>query len=103
MKAVFPLWRKDTRLLANEMIRDGLSAYITCVDPAKLDRAFAGRLFDAKLLGELPREVDPCGENGEFHSFACAGPMFRRPVPVKVGEVVERDGFVFVDLLPEAE
>jgi uncharacterized protein (TIGR00290 family) len=103
MKAVFPLWRKDTRLLANEMIRDGLSAYITCVDPAKLDRAFAGRLFDAKLLGELPREVDPCGENGEFHSFACAGPMFRRRVPVKVGEIVERDGFVFADLLPQAQ
>jgi uncharacterized protein (TIGR00290 family) len=103
MKAVFPLWRKDTRLLANEMIRDGLSAYITCVDPAKLDRTFAGRLFDAKLLGELPREVDPCGENGEFHSFACAGPMFRRHVPVKVGEIVERDGFVFADLLPQAQ
>jgi uncharacterized protein (TIGR00290 family) len=103
MKAVFPLWRKDTRLLANEMIRDGLSAYITCVDPAKLDRTFAGRLFDAKLLGELPREVDPCGENGEFHSFACAGPMFRRRVPVKVGEIVERDGFVFADLLPQAQ
>jgi uncharacterized protein (TIGR00290 family) len=103
MKAVFPLWRKDTRLLANEMIADGLSAYITCVDPSKLDRTFAGRLFDAKLLRELPREVDPCGENGEFHSFACAGPMFRRPIPVRVGEIVERDGFVFADLLPEAE
>jgi len=103
MKAVFPLWRKDTRLLAKEMLESGLSAYITCVDPTKLDRAFAGRRFDAELLGELPREVDPCGENGEFHTFACAGPMFRRSLPIDVGEIVERDGFVFADLLPGAE
>jgi uncharacterized protein (TIGR00290 family) len=103
MKAVFPLWRKDTRLLAKEMLADGLSAYITCIDPTKLDRAFAGRRFDAELLGELPREVDPCGENGEFHTFACAGPMFQRPLPINVGEIVERDGFVFADLLPAAE
>ena len=103
MKAVFPLWRKDTRLLAKEMLESGLSAYITCVDPTRLDRAFAGRRFDAELLGELPREVDPCGENGEFHTFACAGPMFRRSLPIDVGEIVERDGFVFADLLPAAE
>ena len=103
MKAVFPLWRKDTRLLAKEMLERGLSAYITCVDPTKLDRAFAGRRFDAELLGELPREVDPCGENGEFHTFACAGPMFRRSLPIDVGEIVERDGFVYADLLPGAE
>jgi len=103
MKAVFPLWRKDTRLLAKEMLESGLSAYITCVDPTKLDRAFAGRRFDGELLGELPREVDPCGENGEFHTFACAGPMFRRSLPIDVGEIVERDGFVFADLLPGAE
>ena len=103
MKAVFPLWRKDTRLLAKEMLESGLSAYITCVDPTRLDRAFAGRRFDAELLGELPREVDPCGENGEFHTFACAGPMFRRSLPIDVGEIVERDGFVFADLLPGAE
>ena len=103
MKAVFPLWRKDTRLLAKEMLESGLSAYITCVDPTKLDHAFAGRRFDAELLGELPREVDPCGENGEFHTFACAGPMFRRSLPIDVGEIVERDGFVFADLLPGAE
>jgi uncharacterized protein (TIGR00290 family) len=103
MKAVFPLWRKDTRLLAKEMLERGLSAYITSVDPTKLDRAFAGRRFDAELLGELPREVDPCGENGEFHTFACAGPMFRRSLPIDVGEIVERDGFVFADLLPAAE
>jgi uncharacterized protein (TIGR00290 family) len=103
MKAVFPLWRKDTRLLAKEMLESGLSAYITCVDPTKLDRSFAGLRFDAELLGELPREVDPCGENGEFHTFACAGPMFRRSLPIDVGEIVERDGFVFADLLPAAE
>jgi uncharacterized protein (TIGR00290 family) len=103
MKAVFPLWWKDTRLLAKEMLERGLSAYITCVDPTKLDRAFAGRRFDAELLAELPREVDPCGENGEFHTFACAGPMFRRSLPIDVGEIIERDGFVFADLLPRVE
>ena len=103
MKAVFPLWWKDTRLLAREMLESGLSAYITCVDPTKLDRAFAGRRFDAELLGELPREVDPCGENGEFHTCTCAGPMFQRPLPINVGEIVEQDGFVFADLLPGAE
>ena len=103
MKAVFPLWRKDTRLLAKEMLESGLSAYITCVDPTKLDRSFAGRRFDAELVGELPREVDPCGENGEFHTFACAGPMFRRSLPIDVGEIVERDGFVFADLLHGTE
>jgi uncharacterized protein (TIGR00290 family) len=103
MKAVFPLWRKDTRALAKEMLEAGLSAYITCVDPAQLDRAFAGRRFDSKLLAELPRDVDPCGENGEFHTFACAGPMFQRQLQVNVGEIVERDGFVFADLLPGTE
>jgi uncharacterized protein (TIGR00290 family) len=99
MTGVFPLWRNDTRKLAEEMLAAGLSARITCVDPAKLDRSFAGRRFDAEFLAALPPGVDPCGENGEFHTFACAGPMFREPVPVTVGEVVERDGFVFADLL----
>jgi uncharacterized protein (TIGR00290 family) len=103
MKALFPLWRKDTRVLANEMLKDGLSAYITCVDPAQLDRAFAGRRFDSKLLAELPLEVDPCGENGEFHTFACAGPVFQRPLPINVGEIIEREGFVFADLLHGTE
>ena len=100
MTGVFPLWRRDTRLLADEMLAGGLSAFLTCVDPAKLDRSFAGRQFNADLLDALPYGVDPCGENGEFHTFASAGPMFRRPVPVSVGEIVERDGFVFADLLP---
>jgi len=102
MTPVFPLWRKDTRQLAEEMLGGGLSAYLTCVDPRKLDGSFAGRRFDMELLGDLPASVDPCGENGEFHSFTNAGPMFARPIPVVLGEIVERDGFVFADLLPQA-
>jgi uncharacterized protein (TIGR00290 family) len=100
MTPVFPLWGRETRALAEEMIAGGLCAYLTCVDPRKLERGFAGRRLDASLLLELPRQVDPCGENGEFHTFACAGPMFGMDVPVTVGEIVERDGFVFADLLP---
>ena len=97
---VFPLWRKDTRQLANEMLAGGLSAYLTCVDPRKLDRSFAGKRFDASLLADLPSDVDPCGENGEFHSFVHDGPCFSRPVPVKIGETVIRDGRYYADLLP---
>lgn len=100
MTPVFPLWKIDTNSLANEMIAGGLSAYLTCVDPRKLGREFAGHKFDAPLLRALPASADPCGENGEFHTFACAGPMFRHPVAVEHGEIVERDGFVFADLLP---
>jgi len=100
MTPVFPLWRRDTRELAKEMIAGGLSAYLTCVDPRKLDRRFAGRRFDDELLRDLPAEVDPCGENGEFHTFANGGPMFRATIPVEAGEVVERDGFIFADFLP---
>ena len=97
---LFPLWKtKTTAALANEMVAGGLRAHLTCVDPRKLDRSFAGRAFDASLLADLPASVDPCGENGEFHSFACAGPMFARPIPVSVGEVVDRDGFTFADLI----
>jgi len=102
MTPVFPLWGRDTRQLAEEMIAGGLCAHLTCVDPRKLDRSFAGRRFDRDLLAALPAHVDPCGENGEFHSFASAGPMFRAPIPVSLGEVIERDGFVFADLLPQA-
>jgi diphthamide synthase (EF-2-diphthine--ammonia ligase) len=83
------------------MVAGGLSAFLTCVDPRHLDRTFAGRRFDKDLLTALPRHVDPCGENGEFHTFASAGPMFRAEIPVTVGEIVERDGFVFADLLPQ--
>jgi uncharacterized protein (TIGR00290 family) len=100
MTPVFPLWGTETRALAEEMIAGGLRAYLTCVDPRQLDRGFAGRRLDASLLADLPAGVDPCGENGEFHTFACAGPMFSTDVPVTVGEIVERDGFVFADLLP---
>jgi uncharacterized protein (TIGR00290 family) len=102
MTPVFPLWRRDTRRLAGEMLAGRLSAYLTCVDPRKLDRTFAGRRFDADLLAALPSSVDPCGENGEFHTFACAGPMFRNAIAVALGEIVERDGFVFADLVPGA-
>jgi len=100
MTPVFPLWGIETRSLAETMIAGGLSGYLTCVDPRKLGRDFAGRRFDAELLRDLPRGVDPCGENGEFHTFACAGPMFRAELAVSVGEIVEREGFVFADLLP---
>ncbi len=102
MTPVFPLWGIETRRLAEEMLAGRLSAYLTCVDPRQLDRSFAGRRFDAELLADLPARVDPCGENGEFHTFACAGPMFRAEVAVTVGEIVERDGFVFADLLPKS-
>lgn len=95
---VFPLWGADTHALAREMVAGGVRAVLTCVDPRCLDRAFAGRAFDTHLLDELPAETDPCGERGEFHTFCCAGPMFRHPIEVTTGERVERDGFVFADL-----
>ena len=75
-------------------------AVVTCVDPRKLDKSWAGRAFDARFLAELPAGVDPCGENGEFHTFVTDGPMFRRPIAVRTGEILERDGFVFADVLP---
>jgi uncharacterized protein (TIGR00290 family) len=98
---LFPLWKtKPTRRLAHEMIDAGVRACLTCVDPRILPPTFAGRAFDRALLSDLPEGVDPCGENGEFHSFAWDGPMFARPVPIEVGERVERDGFVFADVVP---
>ncbi|MGN6183321.1 MAG: ATP-binding protein [Thermoanaerobaculia bacterium] len=98
IKPVFPLWGSDTRELAREMIDGGLRARLTCVDPRVLDAKFAGREFDATLLDELPSHVDPCGERGEFHSFAYDGPMFRERIAIESGVVLERDGFVFADL-----
>lgn len=95
----FPVWGRDTTSLAREMLKAGFKAILTCVDPKKLDANFAGRQFDASLLRDLPAEVDPCGENGEFHTFVYDGPVFRDPIPVEVGETVQRDGFVFADLL----
>lgn len=97
---LFPLWGLDTSELARSMIGAGQRAVVVCVDPKQLDRSFAGRAFDASFLADLPSGVDPCGENGEFHTFACDGPAFTRPVGVLPGEIVERDGFVFADLLP---
>ena len=88
----------DTAALAREMVASGLRARLTCVDPRRLDPRFAGREFDAALLDELPADVDPCGERGEFHSFAYAGPMFERPIAIETGSTVERDGFQFADL-----
>jgi diphthamide synthase (EF-2-diphthine--ammonia ligase) len=96
----FPLWNKPTRALADEMLAAGLRAIITCVDPRKLPGRYAGREWSQTLLDELPATVDPCGENGEFHTVAVNGPMFLRPVPVQIGETVEREGFFFADVLP---
>lgn len=100
LRPIFPLWARPTKELAEAMISSGLRATLTCVDPKKLERSFAGREFDRALLRSLPSGVDPCGENGEFHSFAWDGPMFHQPVSIRAGEVVERDGFVFADRLP---
>jgi uncharacterized protein (TIGR00290 family) len=97
---IFPLWGRETRSLAEAMLAAGVRATLTCVDPRALPPSFAGRDFDRALLAELPKGVDACGENGEFHTFAWDGPMFRRPIPIRRGEVVSRDGFVFADLLP---
>jgi len=96
---LFPLFGTDTSVLARHMVASGLRARLTCVDPRVLDARFAGRDFDADLLDELPDSVDPCGERGEFHTFAYRGPMFSRPIGIEPGVVVERDGFVFADLL----
>jgi len=98
---LFPLWGLPTGALAREMLAGGLKARITCVDPKVLPPTFAGREFDQALLADLPAGVDPCGEKGEFHTFAYNGPVFREPIPISRGEVVERDGFVFADLLLE--
>ena len=100
IEPLFPLWLRDTTQLAREMLDAGLRATVTCVDPRCLDRTFAGRSFDGAFLGALPGGVDPCGERGEFHTFVSAGPMLRRPVDIVVGDVVEREGFVFADLMP---
>jgi len=98
-RALFPLWQRDTADLARRFIEAGFEAVLVCVDPTKLDPSFVGRRFDAELLDDLPPEVDPCGENGEFHTFVHAGPIFSRPLPCRIGEVVEREGFVFCDVL----
>ena len=99
-EGVWPLWLQETRGLSRRMVEGGLKASITCLDPKRLPRSFAGRVYDAQLLDDLPEGVDPCAENGEFHTFAWDGPMFSKPIRIKNGETVEREGFVFTDLLP---
>jgi uncharacterized protein (TIGR00290 family) len=96
---LFPLWGRPTDQLAREMIDGGIRAQITCIDPNHLPATLAGREYNADFLKALPDGVDPCGENGEFHTFAFDGPMFNRPVEFAIGETVERDGFIFTDLL----
>ncbi len=98
-RGLFPLWGHDTGVLAREFIAAGFQARIVSLDPRTLDASFAGRAYDEQLLAELPASVDPCGENGEFHTFVHAGPIFSQPVACETGEVVEREGFVFCDLL----
>ena len=97
-RGLFPLWGRDTTCLAHEFIAAGFRAVLVCVDPKQLDGSFAGREYDDRLLAELPADVDPCGERGEFHTFVYAGPGFSEPIACRVGNVVERDGFVFCDL-----
>jgi uncharacterized protein (TIGR00290 family) len=97
---VFPLWRENTTILAKEMIRVGFRGLVTCVDPKKLDPGFVGRQFSDSFLNDLPPEVDPCGENGEFHTFVYDGPTFKKSIPVVAGKRVLRDGFQFIDILP---
>jgi uncharacterized protein (TIGR00290 family) len=102
-RAIFPVWGRDTAELALTFIDAGFEAHLVCVDPKQLDPSFAGRAFDRQLLADLPAGVDPCGENGEFHTFVHAGPIFAHPVAHELGSVVIRDGFAFRDLLPSSE
>lgn len=99
IEPIFPIFGRDTGALAREMIEAGLRAVVTCVDSRAVPRELAGRDYDEAFLRDLPSGADPCGENGEFHTFTCAGPMFASEIPVTRGEIVERDGFVFADLL----
>lgn len=101
MQALFPIWKRDTRELAREFVRLGFRAITVCVDPRVLDASFAGRKLDASFFAELPPGVDPCGENGEFHTFVFDGPVLKTPIAFQIGEKVVRDGFCFCDLLPE--
>jgi len=103
IEPVFPVWKIPTRELALEMISAGVRAKVTCIDPAKLDRSYAGREFDLEFLNSLPDQIDPCGENGEFHTFVYDAPVFSSPIEVETGEIVERDGFVFADVVPHRD
>jgi len=97
---LFPLWGLPTRSLAEEMVAGGLRAFITCIDPKQAPREWAGRLFDGAFVDAIPAGIDPCGERVEFHTFVCDGPMLRRRIEVVSGAIIERDGFVFADLIP---
>jgi len=103
LEPIFPIWLEPTPALARTMIDAGVEAYLTCVDPNKLAPSFAGRRFDRALLDDLPVSVDPCGENGEFHTCVVAGPMFSHRIAASVGDIVERDGFVFADLRGDSQ
>lgn len=100
LEPLFPVWQIPTRQLATDMLAGGVKAKITCVDPAQLDKAFAGRDYNSEFIEELPQKVDPCGENGEFHTFVYDSPVFTEPIHVETGEILERDGFVFADVIP---
>jgi uncharacterized protein (TIGR00290 family) len=96
---LFPIWLEPTRALADEMLASGVEARVVCLDPKRINRQFAGRRLDSALLAALPEDIDPCGERGEFHTFVTAGPMLNTPVAVTPGEIVEREGFVYADLI----
>ncbi|MDH5735976.1 MAG: adenine nucleotide alpha hydrolase [Gammaproteobacteria bacterium] len=100
IKALFPIWGIPTETLSREMVSAGLRTIITCIDPRKVPEEYAGREFNENFLTSLPETIDPCGENGEFHSFVFDGPMFKEKIAISVGEIVNRDGFVFADILP---
>ena len=100
LKPLFPVWKIPTGELALELIGAGLKAKVTCIDLAKLDASYAGREYDGDFLNSLPAGVDPCGENGEFHTFVYDAPLFSIAIPVEMGETIEHDGFVFADVLP---
>jgi len=102
MRGIFPIWKRDTTKVAHDVIRLGYKAYLSCVE-GKVGSGFVGRLYDEEFLSAIPSDVDPCGENGEFHSFVFDGPIFQTPVPVRVGEIVMRDGRYYADLLLESE
>jgi uncharacterized protein (TIGR00290 family) len=102
MTALFPIWKRDTRELIRSFHAARFRAIAACVDPKVLNRTFAGRELDEQFFRDLPHNVDPCGENGEFHTFAFDGPIFREPLSVRAGEVLERDSFIYCDLLPAA-
>ncbi len=102
LRPFFPLWGRDTRELIAEMIEAGMRARVVCVDPAKISEDFAGRDLDRSFVADLPVAADPCGENGEFHTFAYDGPIFAAPIRIESGEIVKRDGFIFADVLPAA-